>query len=156
MEKHNFKFYLKKNLIGFAVGAIVFSIVGVTAAITFPSNEVTYDNQTSNLKSNNVQGAIDELYYTCSDNSAPTLTLTVGNNIKGNNNWYKGLDLNISAADDRGIKETKYCVTSENQCTPSTNLVLTDGNSTYQFPSSANNQKLCVSVKDIGGNTTTK
>ena len=32
-----------------------------------PSNEVTYDNQTSNLQSNNVQGAIDELYYTCSD-----------------------------------------------------------------------------------------
>ena len=37
----------------------------VYAAVTFPSNEVTYDNSTSGLSSTNVKGAIDELYETC-------------------------------------------------------------------------------------------
>ena len=36
--------------------------VGVCAVTYFPSNQVTYDNKTSGLKSSDVQGAIDELY----------------------------------------------------------------------------------------------
>ena len=35
------------------------------AAVTFPSNEVTYDNTDSGLSSTDVQGAIDELYGVC-------------------------------------------------------------------------------------------
>ena len=35
------------------------------AAVTFPSNEVSYDNSSSGLSSTNVKGAIDELYKTC-------------------------------------------------------------------------------------------
>ena len=31
----------------------------------FPSNDVTYDNKISGLKSTDVQGAIDELYNVC-------------------------------------------------------------------------------------------
>ena len=37
----------------------------VYAAVTFPSNEVTYDNTESGLSSTNVKGAIDELYTEC-------------------------------------------------------------------------------------------
>ena len=70
MGKYNFKFYLKKNLIGFVVGAIVFSGIGVYAAITFPSNEVSYDNKASGLKSTNVKDAIDELYSACTSKTA--------------------------------------------------------------------------------------
>ena len=35
------------------------------AAVTFPSNEVSYDNTESGLSSTDVQGAIDELYGVC-------------------------------------------------------------------------------------------
>ena len=46
--------------------------VGVCAVTYFPSNQVTYDNKTSGLKSIDVQGAIDELYNECSSSMAVT------------------------------------------------------------------------------------
>lgn len=48
------------------VTALVVGTISVSAATYFPSNDVTYDNKTSGLKSTDVQGAIDELYNTCS------------------------------------------------------------------------------------------
>ena len=61
------KKYIKTNIIGFVIGGFIISGVAVYAAVTFPSNEVIYDNGTSGLESNNVQGAIDELYKTCTE-----------------------------------------------------------------------------------------
>lgn len=43
----------------------VFGVISVSAVTYFPSNDVTYNNETSGLKSTDVQGAIDELYTTC-------------------------------------------------------------------------------------------
>ena len=60
MKKH-----FKTNLIGFIIAGIIVSGGFVFAAVTFPSNEVSYSNGTSGLKSTDVQGAIDELYETC-------------------------------------------------------------------------------------------
>ncbi len=45
---------------------LITGTVSVYAVTYFPSNQVTYDNKTSGLKSSDVQGAIDELYNTCS------------------------------------------------------------------------------------------
>ena len=45
------------------------------AAITFPSNDVSYDNSVSGLKSTSVKDAIDELYTEC------TKELTAGEQI---------------------------------------------------------------------------
>ena len=59
------KKYLKTNIVGFVIGILIISGVVVYAAVFFPSNEVTYDNGTSGLESNNVQGAIDEIYTEC-------------------------------------------------------------------------------------------
>ena len=59
------KIYIKTNLIIFIFAHILTLSVGVYAAVTFPSNEVSYSNSSSGLNSNNVQGAIDELYETC-------------------------------------------------------------------------------------------
>ena len=59
------KKYIKTNLIGFFIISIIAISGGIYAAITFPSNEVSYSNSSSDLKSNNVQGAIDELYKSC-------------------------------------------------------------------------------------------
>ena len=64
-NQKNVKLYIKKNLISFLIGIIIFGGVGVYAAITFPSNDVTYDNTQSGLQSTTVKGAIDELYETC-------------------------------------------------------------------------------------------
>ncbi len=50
----------------FIFGGVLFSAVSVYAVTYFPSNQVTYDNSSSKLSSTNVQGAIDELYNTCS------------------------------------------------------------------------------------------
>ncbi len=59
------KNYIKKNIIGFIVGVILCMGSLVYAAVTFPSNDVSYDNKESGLSSTTVKGAIDELYKTC-------------------------------------------------------------------------------------------
>ena len=69
-QQKNVKFYIKKNIISFLIGIIIFGGVGVYAAVTFPSNDVTYDNTESGLKSKDVQGAIDELYTECTTTPA--------------------------------------------------------------------------------------
>ena len=45
IPQKNVKFYIKKNIISFLIGIIIFGGVGVYAAVTFPSNDVTYDIQ---------------------------------------------------------------------------------------------------------------
>ena len=50
---------------GFVLGVITAISISVIAATYFPSKDVTYDNTASGLQSNNVQGAIDELYGVC-------------------------------------------------------------------------------------------
>ena len=50
---------------GFVFGVITAISISVIAATYFPSKDVTYDNKESGLESQNVQGAIDELYLTC-------------------------------------------------------------------------------------------
>ena len=60
--------------------ALITGTVSVYAVTYFPSNQVTYDNKTSGLKSSDVQGAIDELYNTCSSavSSGDYLYFSVG------------------------------------------------------------------------------
>ena len=50
---------------GFVLGVITAISISVIAATYFPSKDVTYDNKESGLTSTDVQGAIDELYLTC-------------------------------------------------------------------------------------------
>ena len=59
------KNFSKKYLIGIILGLLSSLSLVVWAAVTFPSNEVSYSNVSSGLNSNNVQGAIDELYKNC-------------------------------------------------------------------------------------------
>ena len=70
MKNKKLKYYLKNNLIGLIVGGIIFGSLGVYAAITFPSNEVSFDPSNSTLSSTNVKDAIDELYKKCTNPSA--------------------------------------------------------------------------------------
>ena len=68
----------KSHIICFILGALIFGLVGVSAATYFPSNNVTYDNKASGLNSNNVQSAIDELYNSIHN------SITGGESILGN------------------------------------------------------------------------
>ena len=63
--KNKIKKILKNRIFLCTLTAIIFGTVGVSAATYFPSNNVTYDNTESGLKSKDVQGAIDELYSAC-------------------------------------------------------------------------------------------
>ena len=63
--KEKTKEFMKKYLIGFILGILTVGIIKVSAETFFPSNQVTYDNTESGLSSNDVQGAIDELYNVC-------------------------------------------------------------------------------------------
>lgn len=65
-ERKNKKI-IKNRIFIFTVAALLFGTIGVSATTYFPSNDVTYDNTESGLTSTDVQGAIDELYNTCSN-----------------------------------------------------------------------------------------
>ena len=110
------------------------------------------------IKAEDVNGEVvfSSKPFTTLDNTNPELKLIVGENVKGEKGWYKGLNIDIEASDAGGIAEKKYCVSSNDTCEPNTDLALTDGKGTYQFASSKDNQTLCVSIKDRKGNETKK
>ena len=64
--KDKIKKVFKSRIFLCILTALLTGTVSVYAVTYFPSNQVTYDNKTSGLKSSDVQGAIDELYNTCS------------------------------------------------------------------------------------------
>ena len=64
--KEKLKKVFKSRIFLCVLTVLVTGTVSVYAVTYFPSNQVTYDNKTSGLKSSDVQGAIDELYSTCS------------------------------------------------------------------------------------------
>ena len=65
----------KNRFFIFITTALIFSVIGVSAATYFPSDDVTYDNTVSGLSSTDVQGAIDELYDVCSTPVTPLITV---------------------------------------------------------------------------------
>ena len=69
MMKEKFRKVFRNRIFIFVLGVLVSGAMGVYAATYFPSNDVTYDNSSSGLKSTDVQGAIDELYNTCKKTS---------------------------------------------------------------------------------------
>ena len=56
------KKFIKNNIFGFILGALIFGTGGVLAATYCASSEVSYDNTESGMQSTDVQAAIDELY----------------------------------------------------------------------------------------------
>ena len=68
--KNKLKTFFKCYLPGFILGLISASIITVYAETYFPSLNTTYDNTNTELKSENVQDAIDELYGVCFPKSA--------------------------------------------------------------------------------------
>ena len=68
--KNKLNNFFKCYLPGFILGIISACTISVIAATYFPSNQTTYDNTNTELQSENVQDAIDELYGVCFPKSA--------------------------------------------------------------------------------------
>src|SRR5699024_4863024 len=64
------------------------------------------------------EDALDNVVFsfgktTTIDQTKPNIIITEGNNVKGNNGWYKGLTLDSTITDNVGIEEVTYCETTE-------------------------------------------
>ena len=90
------------------------------------------------------------------DKTKPNIQLSLGDNQKGENNWYQGLTINSKITDNDQVKETLYCTTTESSCTPTEELELTEGVGRVQFISNAQPQKVCIKATDRKGNENTK
>lgn len=101
MEK-NMKNRLKENnkvIFSFIFGFLI-SGMGVYATTILSSDEVFYDNSKSNSSSNNVQGAIEELYKKSSNCTTGSCSLT-------QSNFYVGYTYNQTSGAEN------YCVTGD-------------------------------------------
>ena len=73
--KGKIKKILKNRIFLFVLGILISGSVSVFAVTYFPSNQVTYNNGASGLKSTDVQGAIDELYGVCTISKGSTTSI---------------------------------------------------------------------------------
>ena len=157
------KDFLKCYLPGFILGIISVSIITVYAETFFPSNQTTYDNTNTELKSENVQDAIDELYGVCFPSAGDQI-------IKDNNlekdeyecrYFFTGAKPNnyitfnneswriISVECDKTIKITKNTVIDSMKWD---NVFGTDGNNNWARPSTLNtylNEEYYKNLTDI-------
>ena len=92
--------------------------------------------------------------FTTLDNTSPEINIKVGDNVKGENDWYKGLSLNIEVTDNDKVKEVLYC--TEKDCTPDKILNLEDGKTTITFESKRDIQEVCIKATDMKGNVSNK
>ncbi len=90
------------------------------------------------------------------DETKPKVVITKGNNVMGNNGWYKGLTLDSTITDNVGIKEVKYCETTEANCEPSENLEGQENIYSVNLSSNSLPTRLCVKAIDTSNNETTK
>ena len=92
--------------------------------------------------------------FTTLDNTPPEINITVGDNVKGENDWYKGLSLNIKVTDNDKVKEVLYC--TEKDCTQDKTLNLENNKTTITFESKSDIQEVCIKATDMKGNVTSK
>ena len=92
--------------------------------------------------------------FTTLDNTSPEINIKVGDNVKGENDWYKGLSLNIEVTDNDKVKEVLYCVGKD--CTPSKVLTLENNKTTITLDSKKEEQELCIKATDMKGNVSNK
>ena len=88
------------------------------------------------------------------DNTIPSATWNIGNNVYGNNGWYQSLSLQSTIKDSYGeIAAVRYCTTTGSTCTPNVNASISNNTFTVTLESNASPQKVCTEVIDKAGNT---
>lgn len=105
----------KTFIMGIIFGGIIFGTIGVFAITVLEGNQISYDNKNSNLSSNDVQGAIDELNdktnygnASASDIANGKYALVNGQKVVGNALTYQdGYNIGYSKGKEDGIAEVK-------------------------------------------------
>ena len=115
-----------------------------------------YKDYTIYIKAEDIEGNVvfGSNMIKTKDETPPTLEFTLDGTL-GNNNIYKGLNINVKALDNDKINSIKYCIDSQT-CTPASDLTLTNNVGTVSLSSSTSDQVLCVTATDPKGNTTSK
>ena len=88
------------------------------------------------------------------DNELPTQSFDIESSILGENNWYQALIIKTTVSDSQsGISSSKYCVTTEESCTPDKEATITNNEFTVSLETNSLSQKLCANTTDKVGNT---
>ena len=88
------------------------------------------------------------------DNELPSQSFDIESSILGENNWYQSLSIKVTVSDNQsGISSSKYCVTTEESCTPDKEATITNNEFTVSLTTNSLSQKLCVNTTDKLGNT---
>ena len=107
--KNKIKKIFQNKIFLLLLGIFIGGTTCVYAVTYFPSNQVTYDNNSSKLNATNVQTAIDELYGKCKVCSSAGGSSSSGNNIyvvKQSGRVYKSTGGNFSLVNEALIGGT--------------------------------------------------
>ena len=78
---------------------------------------------------------------------APNINL-VASTVSGSNGWYKSADITTNITTQTGNYNAKYCVTTEDSCTPNMDAVINENSFTTILSSNSSSQKICIRVED--------
>uniref|UniRef100_UPI0040260D33 PKD domain-containing protein n=2 Tax=Candidatus Ventrenecus sp. TaxID=3085654 RepID=UPI0040260D33 len=131
-----------------------------TRALTTTGNtgSITYTvtrNETIRFRAIDKAGNISEESTTVVkiDKDKPTQNFSIASSTSGNNGWYKALSIKASVSDSQsGVSSAKYCITTGDSCTPSTNASLSSNTFTIALETNSSAQKVCVNTTDNAGN----
>ena len=87
------------------------------------------------------------------DKTKPSQSFNVASSTSGSNGWYKALSIKTTLSDSQsGVSSSKYCITTESSCTPSTTATLSNNTFTIALGTNASAQRVCVNTTDNVGN----
>ena len=135
---------------------------GTSINLSYTATKTNYEFKGWNTNPQASEGLTDltmgtediTLYAIFEERVPPEIKLSIGDNVKGENDWYKGLDINVEVSDNDAVASTKYCTTTSETCTPNKELEITNNKGTIQLESNKDNQKVCVQATDQVGNET--
>ena len=77
----------------------------------------------------------------------PELFITAAT-ISGSNGWYKSASLTTSITTQTENYDVKYCITTENSCTPNTDATINNNQFNITLNNNAKEQRMCIKVVD--------
>lgn len=89
-----------------------------------------------------------EITVLAKDGEAPKISYNVTPESCTSDDWCQDATFNATVKDDTGVAEVKYCLTTDNSCTPDTLATLSNNTFTVASISSSKAQKLCAMATD--------
>ena len=87
------------------------------------------------------------------DKQSPSQNFGIESSVLGENNWYQSLTVKVTLTDNQsGVSSGKYCVTTEESCTPDKEATINNNEFTVSLGTNSLSQKVCVNSTDKVGN----